>query len=102
MAKLVPVPGVPLETSENFATVEPSTSAPLPAGTYVFSLVVVDDAGIASDPHEVKIEVRDKPKAVLVPSAEVVAAGQAFRLSAERSTPKDKIKNYIYTLKKPQ
>jgi hypothetical protein len=70
---------------------------PLPPGTHIFQLVVVDDMGVSSDPVQAQVVVQGKPVAVLN-APDKVAAGQAFRLDATKSTsPGGKVTKFIFT-----
>ena len=71
---------------------------PLPPGTYRFQLVVEDDQQIQSDPVIVQVEVRAKPIAVLAITPNPVPQGRAFRLVGDQSSPKDRIRRYIWTM----
>ena len=70
----------------------------LKPGTYTFTLVVTDDAGLQSTPAQVVVQVRDLPVARLT-GPKTVQFGQPFALSADGSTSTlGKIANYRWTL----
>jgi hypothetical protein len=94
-------PNKPIETAEPKIEVTISPNAPLPAGLTKFQLVVVDDAGNASDPAVVEVIIRDtlRPTAVL-DAPKSVEVGQSFVLVGDRSSDvaPGKVVNYIWTL----
>ncbi|MDT4956095.1 MAG: hypothetical protein QOJ02_4233 [Acidobacteriota bacterium] len=69
---------------------------PLPPGTHIFQLVVVDDLGVSSDPVTAQVVIQGKPVAVLS-APDKVALGLPFKLDATASTPKGKITKFIFT-----
>lgn len=88
------LPDVPVVVTEPLLQVDLGAAAHLPVGKHRVKLVVVDDAGIPSEPAwvTVKIVSPDKPTAILelVDDADAVlepkvAAGQPFRLSGADS-----------------
>jgi hypothetical protein len=93
--------GRPVETTDPSVEVTVDGRAPLAPGRRRFRLVVVDDAGLSSDPAEVDVIVRDnqKPTAV-IDAPPQVDAGQSFTLSGRRSAdlPPGRIVKYIWTL----
>jgi len=94
--------GTTIETTEPAIDVTVTAAAPIPPGTHVFQLVVVDDAGNQSDPDKEKVVIRDtvKPTAVLAIEPTQVQPGQSFRLNGTRSSdvPPGKIVKYIWTM----
>jgi hypothetical protein len=74
---------------------------PLATGTYVFQLVVVDDAGNSSSPATFRtVVVDDTAPTAVITGPERVPVGKGFALSGERSVDADsgKIVRYIWTL----
>jgi hypothetical protein len=94
--------GTKVATTENFVDVTSLPSAPLPAGTHHFQLIVVDDAGNQSDPAVATVVIKDttKPTAVLTIAPTQVDPGQTFRLDGSRSTDvaPGKVVQYIWTM----
>ena len=98
MAKFVPGTDTDVKSDEPLLDVVASTATPLKPGKHVFQLVVVDDAGNASETASVTIIVQDteRPTAVIdlitergerIASPEVnVRFGTPFRLTGERSS----------------
>jgi hypothetical protein len=95
--------GKEISTDESFISVDATAENPLPKGQHTFSLVVVDDDGLQSDPLTVEIVVRDdrKPTAVLI-APQTVPFAQAFKLDGSRSSdlPPGKVVKYVWTLLK--
>jgi hypothetical protein len=79
--------GQPIVTAESSIEVTVSPATPLAPGQHRFQLVVVDDAGNASDPTMVDVVVVDdkKPTAVL-DAPHSVSVGASFTLSGARSS----------------
>lgn len=107
MAKFVE--NAPVVQAEPQVKVEVDPRSPLQIGANRFRLVVVDDSGNESEPAflEVIVEDRDRPTAVLdvinpngQPVRPVIAHGESFVLSGERSKdkPPGRIKEYRFTL----
>ncbi|HET8747464.1 MAG TPA: hypothetical protein VFM98_17825 [Ramlibacter sp.] len=98
MAKFVPGTDTDVKSDEPLLDVAVSAATPLKPGKHVFQLVVVDDAGNASDTASVTVIVQDteRPTAVIdlitaagerIATPEVtVPFGRPFRLSGERSS----------------
>lgn len=95
--------GQEITTDDSFVSVDATIDLPLPKGQHTFSLVVVDDDGLQSDPVNVDIVVRDdrKPTAVLVAPV-TVPFGQSFKMDGSKSSdlPPGKVVKYIWTLLK--
>jgi len=95
--------GQEITTEDSFVSVDATVENPLPKGQHTFSLVVVDDDGLQSDPVTVEIVVRDdrKPTAVLI-APQTVPFGQTFKLDGSRSSdlPPGKVVKYVWTLLK--
>ena len=93
--------GRPVETTDPSVEVSFDARTPLPPGKHRFRLVVVDDAGLSSDPAEVEVIVRDnqKPTAVIEAPPQV-DVGQSFTLSGRRSAdlPPGRIVKFVWTL----
>jgi len=95
--------GQPITTEEAFVSVDATLDLPLPKGQHTFSLVVVDDDGLESDPVTVEVVVRDDRKPTAVISAPVtVPFGQSFRVDGSKSSdlPPGKVVKYVWTLLK--
>jgi hypothetical protein len=94
-------PNKPIKTDVPKIEVTISPNAPLPVGLTRFQLVVVDDAGNASDPAVVEVIIKDtlRPTAVL-DAPKAVEVGQSFVLVGDRSSDvaPGKVVNYIWTL----
>lgn len=93
--------GQSVKTPTNTVTVDVDANNPLPKGTHVFQLVVIDDDGLESDPVQFTFVVRDdrKPTAVIDgPSS--VQLGQSFTLDGSRSIDlaPGKIVAWVWTL----
>lgn len=98
MAKFVPGTDTDVKSDEPLLDVAASAANPLKPGKHVFQLVVVDDAGNASDTASVTVIVQDteRPTAVIdlltergerIATPEVsVPFGTPFRLSGDRSS----------------
>ncbi|MEM6898248.1 MAG: hypothetical protein AAF583_00550 [Pseudomonadota bacterium] len=102
-------PNVPIVQDDPLVKVDVTRNKPMPAGKYVFQLVVVDDGGNESDPANIEVIIRDtqRPTAVIemvdankAKIKPVVSVGKSFMLSAAKSTdvPPGKIKAYRFTL----
>lgn len=95
------VVGTPVQTTTPTVEVTVDPKTPLPSGTHVFQLVVIDDAGTASAPATVQIVIKDKvvPTAVIRAPAQVTS-GQSFTLDGSASTeiPPGKIVQFVWTL----
>ena len=95
------VPGTKVETEDPSISVDVDPANPLPAGRHTFELIVVDEAGNASDPSTVEVIIRDsqKPTAVL-DAPQQVEFGQSFALSGKRSSdvPPGKVVKFVWTM----
>ena len=95
--------GQDIAMEDSFVSVDATLDTPLPKGQHTFSLVVVDDDGLQSDPVTVDVVVRDdrKPTAVLVAPV-TVPFGQPFRMDGSKSSdlPPGKVVKYVWTLLK--
>jgi len=95
------VVGTPVTTTTPTVDVTVDPTHPLPSGTHVFQLVVVDDQGTASAPTTVQVVIKDRviPTAVIRAPASVIN-GQAFTLdgSASSEVPPGKIVQWVWTL----
>jgi len=95
--------GQEISTDDSFISVDATLDLPLPKGQHTFSLVVVDDDGLQSDPVTVEVVVRDDRKPTAVVSAPVtVPFGQSFKLDGSKSSdvPPGKVVKYVWTLLK--
>jgi hypothetical protein len=95
--------GQEIATDDSFISVDATLDTPLPKGQHTFSLVVVDDDGLQSDPVTVEVVVRDDRKPTAVLSAPVtVPFGQSFRLDGSKSSdlPPGKVVKFVWTLLK--
>jgi hypothetical protein len=74
----------------------------LPPGTYTFSLVVEDDAGLLSAPATWAVQLRSLPVAKIA-GPQAVAEGQPINLNGQASTASagGKITKYTWTVKAP-
>jgi hypothetical protein len=93
--------GQSVKTSTNTVSVDVDANNPLPKGTHIFQLVVVDDDGLVSDPVQFSLVVLDdrKPTAVIDgPSS--VQLGQSFTLDGSRSVDlaPGRIVEFVWTL----
>ncbi len=97
-------PGNTYETRESVITAV-QAPIPLPVGTHVFELEVVDDAGNVSAPDRVRVVVKDStlPTAVLE-APESVEPGKSFRLDGSKSSdvPPGEVVTYRWTLLAPR
>ena len=93
--------GKPIETAEPTIEVTVSTDKPIPVGSRLFQLQVVDEQGNTSEVAVREVIIRDtqRPTAVLDAPKEV-EFGQSFKLSGERSSdvPPGKVVRYTWTL----
>jgi hypothetical protein len=96
------VVGTKVVTTENVVEVTVSPTSMIPPGVHHFQLIVVDDAGNASDPATAEVVIRDstKPTAVLRIAPTQVEPGQSFRLdgSASSDVPPGKVAQYIWLM----
>jgi hypothetical protein len=94
--------GTKVTTTEPTVSVDVSANSFIPAGVHHFQLIVVDDAGNASDPATAQIIIKDtvKPTAVLAVVPTQVDPAVSFRLDGTKSSdvPPGKIAQYIWTL----
>jgi hypothetical protein len=72
--------------------------ASLKAGTYTFSLLVIDDLGNQSKPATVQVLVHDLPVAKITGPTTPVITGQPINLDGSGSTPAGNIKTYRWQL----
>ena len=82
---------------DNTLVVQPDT-APLKPGKYVFSLVVTDDAGMASAAATATVEVRAAPVVRTIKAPTVVAFNQNIQLAADVVTA-GTITNFNWSVK---
>src|SRR5689334_16762450 len=97
MANIKLTPGGPASPPQTDPTAIVDSTG-LPVGKYTFSLVVTDDAGIASDPGTWAVEIRDKPVAK-IDGVTTVALNQPINLTGKASTPAGSIKSFTWSLK---
>jgi hypothetical protein len=92
----------PIETTDAKIEVTISPNAPLLVGVTRFQLVVIDDAGNASDPAITEVIIRDteRPTAVLDIVPQQVEAGKSFALVGDRSSDvaPGKVVKYVWTM----
>jgi len=95
------IPNKPIETTEPKIEVTVTPKNPLAIGVNRFQLIVIDDAGNASEPAVVEVIVRDtnRPTAVL-DAPKQVEIGRSFSLAGDRSSDvaPGKVAKYIWTL----
>jgi len=94
--------GTSVTTTDPTVTVDVSATAPLPIGTHVFQLVVIDDSGNASAPQTATVTVKDttNPTAVIEISPTQVELGTSFTLDGRKSSdvPPGTIAQYTWTM----
>lgn len=103
-------PNVPVVQKDPVVSVDVTPANPLPVGSHIFLLTVVDDSGNVSDKARLEVIVRDtdRPTALLdaidkagniLAKPLVVEPGASFILSAARSTDASgTIKEYRFTM----
>ena len=93
--------GVPVEVDVPTIEVTVDPQNPLPVGTHVFQLVVLDDSKNPSAPTDVKVTIRDsiRPTAILTAPSQV-EFGQSFTLDGRKSSdvPPGKVVRYVFTM----
>jgi hypothetical protein len=94
--------GTKITTTEPTVSVDVTPTSAIPPGVHHFQLIVIDDAGNASDPATAQIVIKDstKPTAVLAVVPTQVDPGVSFRLDGRNSSdvPPGKIAQFIWTL----
>jgi hypothetical protein len=92
--------GEPVTTEEPTVEVEIPAEEPLLPGTYVFELVVEDDAGNKSPPAQARVTITDPGPNAVIRAEENVAFGQGFRLDGSESsdTPPGRVVRYNWTM----
>jgi|SRR5436190_24175475 len=94
--------GTKITTPESSVSVDVTPTAPIAPGVHHFQLIVVDDAGNASEPATAQIIIKDstKPTAVLTIVPSQVDPGVSFRLDGSKSAdlPPGKIKEFIWIM----
>ncbi len=95
--------GEPVTTEESFVDVESTADAPLLPGSYVFELVVVDDAGNQSPPARATVTITDPGPNAVVQAPKRVPSGEKFRLDGSKSSdvPPGKVVKYVWTMTQP-
>ncbi len=97
-------PGVDVSTDKPTIEVTVGPNNPLPIGRQTFRLVVIDDAGNASQPDQVVIIVADQeaPTAV-IRGPRIAAFGKSFELdgSASFDAGGGKVVKYVWTYMGP-
>jgi hypothetical protein len=95
------VVGTPVTTTTPTVDVTVDPAHPLPSGTHIFQLVVIDDQGTSSAPGTVQVVIKDRviPTAVIRAPTQVIS-GQPFTLdgSASNEVPPGKIVQWVWTL----
>ena len=94
--------GTKVTTPENTVSVDVTPTSPIAPGVHHFQLIVVDEAGNASDAATAQIVIKDttKPTAVLAIVPSQVDPGVSFRLDGSKSSdlPPGKIVQFIWTM----
>lgn len=86
------MPPTPIKSGETITTTEPrleiapSREAPMPAGTYIFELVVEDDQGKKSPPARVSVVVQKTLPDAVVKGPDKVEPGARFTLDGTGSS----------------